>query len=102
MDEDGYPTEEELDKIKNWPYRDYKALMAYIRERWAYAEDGYWQQKQGIYYISTAGWSGNEEIIQALKENHVFWGICWESTHSGGHYEFILSKRKQDEDTKAV
>ena len=87
-----YPTEEELQTIAEWPYTDLKGLMDYVRERWEYADVGYWKQEENTYYISTAGWSGNEEIIQALRKNHMFWTLCWYRSERGGHYKFVLPK----------
>lgn len=93
MDADGYPDEQELKKIKEWegPFLD---LMEYIRPRWAYAQAGYWRayHKDGgvTFRCSTAGWSGNEDIVGALQENYVFWGICWRGSRRGGHYEFSV------------
>ena len=108
MDKDGYPTPEELDSITWWrsgygptgnpSFRD---LMEYIEERWKWADAGYWTWTKGAdpassdstkksiaFRISTGGWSGNEDIIQAMESNIVFWATCWVSSRRGGHYEF--------------
>ena len=102
MDKDGYPTEVELKKIENWPYNDdFEPLMEYVRERWDYANDGFWRQNGDKYYISTAGWSGNETIIGALQANLMFWGSCWQKSERGGHYVFLLcssSKKPKEEE----
>lgn len=95
-----YPTEEELRIISEWSYYDFKGLMDYVKERWEYADDGYWKQDGNRYYLSTAGWSGNEDIIQALKKNFMFWNMCWYSSKRGGHYEFELPNLKRNEDHK--
>jgi hypothetical protein len=88
MDIDGYPTDEELDKIKTWDYKDYCGLMAYVHARWKYADCGYWEQKDKTYKLHTAGWSGNESIVNAMQENIMFWLLYWFSTTRGGHYIF--------------
>jgi len=90
MDADGYPTEKELQAIREWSWRDFAGLMEYLRERWAYAECGYWYQDGNTYRLSTAGWSGNEDMIRALQENRIFWSLCWLSSRRGGHYEFEI------------
>ena len=67
-DSDGYPTDEELDRIAEWPWEDgYQALMDYVKGLWAYQEFGWGEfsevKKQTItddtitHTISTAGWS---------------------------------------------
>jgi hypothetical protein len=42
------------------------------------------------YYISTAGWSGNESIIYAMQENNLMWSLNWVQSRRGGHYIFEL------------
>lgn len=99
MDEHGYPTVEELNKITRWPYTDgAKGWFTYIMSKWKYAADGYWTESlfidpQGrspehIYAISTTGWSGNEDVIDAMKKNAMLWMSSWYSSRRGGHYEF--------------
>jgi hypothetical protein len=93
FDEDGYPTEKLLDKIENWEYNSkYEELMQFIKPYWRYSDFGYWDEKTldkgKEYHISTAGWSGNESIIGALKENKIFWMVSWIQSRRGGHYIF--------------
>lgn len=83
-----YPTREELKKIIKWKPENFKGLMDFIYGIWEYANDGYWTQKGKRYYISTAGWSGNEHIISALEKNWTFWVMCWQQSKRGGHYIF--------------
>jgi len=89
MDIDGYPEECELQKIREWD-TDFKGLMGYIRERWKYAHSGFWKEELAgdVYHLSTAGWSGNESIIEALRENILFYSMCWQRSERGGHYIF--------------
>ena len=86
-----YPTEDELKKIVEWPHSDFKGLMDFIHSIWEYAECGYWVQKHKRYYVSTAGLSGNEDIISALEKNLIFWIMCWQQSKRGGHYIFHVS-----------
>ncbi len=91
LDEHGYPTEEALEKIKDWPDKDMLGLMAFVKELWYYPEWG-WNEKDEdkyvSYLISTGGWSGNEDLIGAMKSNHMFWMFCWVQSRRGGHYIF--------------
>jgi hypothetical protein len=93
MNDDGYPTDEELEKIAKWHYEDFEGLLEYVKARWAYADAGYWRKRGGKYWVSTAGWSGNESIITALERNFHFWSFCWILSRRGGHYIFQLPKK---------
>jgi len=62
--------------------------MSFIFSNWKYADCGYWEQDGDIYHISTAGWSGNEEVIASLRDNQVFWLMYWYQERRGGHYIF--------------
>ena len=82
----------ELSKIETWG-PNHKALMKYIKDLWQY---DYWTEMKGeneiVYKISTGGWSGNEEIIEALKSNIIFWSMCWYQSRRGGHYIFKINR----------
>lgn len=93
MDTDGYPTDQELARIRDWPIDnegEIGRLLTFVRELWRYADAGYWRQRGRTYRISTAGWSGNESIIGALQGNRLFWLLCWQSSRRGGHYVFHI------------
>lgn len=92
-----YPSEEELRRVREWtfahtPAQDYPAFMAYVKSIGTYwpQEQFGWRQKGQTYSISTGGWSGNESILEAMRDNFAFWGICWMEHRRGGHYEFEL------------
>lgn len=88
--EDGYPTEEELDYIKNYDLiqGNVKELLDYIEERWWMSDWGFHLTGKRVLrlQLSTGGWSGNESIIDALQSNFVFWSMYWRKTVRGGHY----------------
>ena len=108
---DGYPTDDELEKVKEWDgIGDPGGLIDFLEEIWHWPD---WaiMKKNGHtrllkkpcirFYLSTGGWSGNESIIQALQDNF-FWHIFWVSSRRGGHYEFEIpldrgKKRTQTE-----
>lgn len=105
--DNGYPSEAELDRIRQWPsdtFEDLAALWQYVLARWT---NGWWSASKQRhrdypkkiyappggtlkrrYWISTGGWSGNESLIHALGEHRLFWMVCWYSSRVGGHYEF--------------
>lgn len=88
MDEDGYPEEDELKLIKEWPWKDGRALFDFIKERWHW--DNYMVIDGNAVSMSTGGWSGNEALIYALQENQMVQALYWVSSRRGGHYEYEL------------
>ena len=97
-DADGYPTDEELAKIRDWPYTDPAGWFEFIKSCW-WAADWGWKQKGDIYHISTAGWSGNEQIIEeAMMANRVLWAFTWEESRRGGHYKFTVKRLARHEE----
>jgi len=101
-----YPTEVDLKIIETWrrkeasyapdTFHGFVELMEYIRRIWAYADAGYWSETtdgdKRIYHISTAGWSGNEDIIYAMRRNVFFWVKCWLQETRGGHFIFEVKE----------
>ncbi len=88
-----YPTKSELKKIREWDCNDgYKELMEFVKSIWEYADCGFWSKRGNKYKISTGGWSGNEDIIDALSKNSIFWMACWLESKRGGHYIFEIPK----------
>lgn len=107
LDEDGYPTEQALEIVEKWHWDDAKGWFKFIEGLWAYHDFGWkekdepheWkdhkQYKDKIvhrYYISTAGWSGNESIIHAMQRNDWMWYLNWVQSRRGGHYIFELKE----------
>lgn len=101
MDEDGYPTEEELATIEKWdaaPSFDFMPLVRHVQDLWSYPhyfsvdEDGQCEDASGakchVVEMSTGGWSGNESLLEALSNNNLFWSFCWYSSKRGGHHVF--------------
>lgn len=88
MDNDGYPTDEELELIRKWDFRDLEGWFAFIKSNWVY--DGYFEQAGSLYQISTGGWSGHEEIIGAMEENVMCWIATWQQSRRGGHFLFEI------------
>jgi hypothetical protein len=107
LDEDGYPTEHALEVIEKWHWDDAKGWFKFIEGIWYFHSWGWkeldepheWnkldQYKDKIvhrYYISTAGWSGNESIIRAMQNNSMMWHLNWVESRRGGHYIFELKE----------
>lgn len=89
-----YPTEIELAKIRNWN-GSFKDLWEYITRLWNYGEDAYRFYKYGGKYhaeLHTLGWSGNEDLIEALEHSQCRFFLMWHSKWlKGGHYYFEIS-----------
>lgn len=100
LDEDGYPTEAALLIVEKWHWTDAKGWFEFIRSIWAYSDWGWREVDEPHeifqdrishrYKISTAGWSGNESIITAMKANQMMWSLNWVQSRRGGHYIFEL------------
>lgn len=99
-----YPTESDLKKIQDWPVEstdDCHDLLAFVETIWWMADWGWscedsvnsYDEPVTLYTVSTAGWSGNEDIISEMEGNRMFWSMAWQSTRRGGHYEFVLPRR---------
>ena len=104
---DGYPTDEELTRIREWPGDDPRGWLAFIKLCWWAADWGWSEEYEPrwatTYHISTGGWSGNEEIIRAMRENtNLLWGQVWESVRRGGHYVFAVPEAIVSAEKKAL
>jgi hypothetical protein len=84
-----YPTDEELKTIKEFDLtkKTIKELLDYIEPIWEYGDWGFKRTKHRL-ELHTGGWSGNEDIIFALRQNYLFWSMYWVSHRRGGHFVF--------------
>lgn len=87
---DGYPSDLELERIRCWPLEGWADLLSYVEARWHHADCGYWERRDTSYLLHTAGWSGNESLVQALARNRLFWSCCWVWSRRGGHHALEL------------
>jgi len=97
-DKYGYPTDEELEYIKN-----FDVLREPIQELLDHIKSIWWMDGKGIELkgkhvlrleLHTLGWYGNELIIDALFDNTMFHTLYWEKSERGGHYYFRINLRK--------
>ncbi len=92
---DGYPDAEELKIVEEWDINDPFGLIDFI-ESITWNPDCCIEIKgKRVKYFEfhTAGWSGNEEIIESLQKN-MFWTLYWVKSYRGGHYYFKVYKLK--------
>lgn len=94
LDEDGYPTEEALERLRKWDVQKdgVQAALDFAQSLWYYP-DRFWREAATDdfgtlvwrYHVSTGGWSGNEEVIHAMRENFILWSLTWVQHRRGGH-----------------
>ena len=110
FDEDGYPTGEALDYIKNWSalhgginvkfgYKFGKGLhdelIAYIKQLWWMSDDAI-DYQVGLLELHTYGWSGNESIVEELR-NTDLWTFKFRAETTGGHYYFKIDNEAEQD-----
>ena len=117
MADDCYPTDKELDYVKNYDCSKLpvKVLLDYIESIWWMPSWGFEMTERTDDYactdikgkehthqyhvlnLSTGGWSGNEDIMVALKSNKWFHCFYWVQSRRGGHYIFEFDKERYKE-----
>lgn len=107
LDEDGYPTEAALEIIEKWHWTDKKGWFEFIKGLWWMPDFGWHEVDEPhsyrpnvlvhMYYLSTAGWSGNEALIRAMENNVNFlWTTSWVQSRRGGHYIFEMENDDEE------
>lgn len=102
---DRYPDEEELERIRTWPHDDFHGLMEFVGnvvEGYGHVKINYDRtkdcgHKENNYELVTGGWSGNETVVSALQDNHLFWAMCWRATIRGGLFIFHVEPKEGTE-----
>lgn len=84
-----YPTKDQIENIADWPLTDLRGLLEHMQKLWN-NDFGKVEVIGNEYHFITGGWSRNEDIIDAARENGFFWGICWEKSERGGLHVFKL------------
>ena len=94
LDENGYPDEQSLEQIANWDLgtKDIYGLLDLIKENtnWADRQIGVKGKRVISFAYHTGGWSGNEDVIEALGRNVFFWSLFWYKSKRGGHFYFKI------------
>ena len=90
MDEHGYPNEHELELVSSYPAKNtnesLRHFMEFIEPMWS--KYGSIHEENNVYTLVTGGWSGNEDIIMAMKQNYLLWMFFWQSSTRGGKHVF--------------
>lgn len=94
FDTDGYPSEETLKEIESFDlgerYKNLPELFEIIRDHWHWDHYFRYDPEKNCLQLHTGGWSGNEDIIAALRKQTWFWHFFWYKSQRGGHYWFEL------------
>lgn len=99
LDEDGYPTEEYLNFIKNFNHETMPILdfVEVLQDGWYFGDWGFKLHRKYKGKIKlelhTGGWSGNEEIIETILKNIwlTHFNMRYVRWHTGGHYYFEIT-----------
>ena len=95
LDSDNYPDEKFLEEIKGWDLltQGAEGLLDLIEENtnWADRQIHIIGKKVIRFEYHTGGWSGNEDVIGALRQNLCFWAFFWEKSTRGGHFYFRIA-----------
>lgn len=100
LDKDGYPTAEYLEFIRTYNPKDMPIMVfieTILKRGWWMPEWGFiLRRKYGDHRsleLHTGGWSGNEEIIMAMKGNIylIHHPMKFKQWRAGGHFYFEIS-----------
>jgi|SRR5690625_1557337 len=105
LDSDGYPRDEVLDRITEMHFLDALDLVGELWSYpWAYRKELTPKEaaflmfdhgelgKLEVWRFLTGGWSGNESLIGALRENLMVWGFAWQVSTKSGLHIFAANK----------
>lgn len=113
MDDDGYPTKQAIERIVTWPYDDLGGMLDFVESLWHWPHlatheldhneltlcnsafdpgDLRWLR------LATGGWSGNEELIDAMLGHPTAWALTWRLSARGGLHIFAYPEESDDRD----
>jgi len=95
FDYHGYPTDETLGAIKNWPIDQTIEWLDFIKLAWS-SYGRIWIDKEGMHCFVTGGWSGNESIACAMQQN-ILWTVFWVESRRGGFFKFEIPAAKDNQ-----
>jgi hypothetical protein len=95
-----YPTAEDLEILKKLGHQVAPMpaeLIGHLKEIWWNADTTMKYTQEGDSWtleLHTGGWSGNEEIYDALSGT-LFYFMYWQKSTRGGHYYFEGERIKE-------
>lgn len=108
FDAQGYPTEESLEaiaKIECNTTLKRKQILDEVFDAWnlSYGTAKRIDKRYGPnnftckYTFTTGGWSGNECLITAIKENFSLWVRVWVESSRGGKVKLVVENKTGDQ-----
>lgn len=84
-----YPSEKELEEVERWDVleKGLPSFLMFISSIWYCGEA---EVRGEGFELHTYGWSGNTNIISAMRNNYVFWSKYFIKKEPGGHYYFKI------------
>jgi len=102
FDKHGYPTEETLRTIREWPFEGkVEDLLLFVRDAWYYGERAK-NVRPGIWTFSTGGWSGNEDLLEALYQSSLWDLLSWCSIQLPGGFLCIATTPRAVEEIDSL
>lgn len=98
LDEDGYPTNKTLEIIRTMNAIDEakaQELFRLVQSLWWYGTMK--ETKPGLWVCATAGWSGNESLMNSVLDNASLRAYSYMMYVSGGLFVFAISKEAKEE-----
>jgi len=93
LDKNGYPDAKSLKEIEKWDIlkQGVQGLLDLVQENtWPDEPLSITGKRVLRFEYHTGGWSGNEDVIDALHRNILFWPLFWQKSTRGGHYYFKI------------
>lgn len=96
FDVDGYPTEETLQQLQEWPIEEAGSALDFLAAAWHWADFGvsrilrpaeaeivHAELDDHFLRLATGGWSGNEDLIAAFDKSYASI-LTWRLSTRGG------------------
>lgn len=104
FDADGYPTEETLDALRDWPTADPVGALDFLKAAWVTAYGSVAHdisaheaavllagREDRFLRLATGGWSGNESLLGTFRESFIGY-LTWRLSAAGGLHIFRYPK----------
>lgn len=94
INSDGYPNEYWLNRISESTDATEYINLAITLWNSGYGRAYKEEEGEGVVFV-TGGWSGNEDVIRAMKSNLFLWAVLWKSSERGGKHVLDIGRIEQ-------